>query len=409
MHTDPGDGMRYDPEHRLWLPPAPRKPAQEEDTKSLRKTAVPRLLAVAICGGLASLILLLGGSLLQKPLVETFALVPVLFVEYVVSVLDDRRITAPRPIWSWLLAIAGYATLLVVADYIEGGLLQAAGGTASALGLLNLGTGAAMGVLVGWRSPRHAVWTIAVVAYTASLLGGAADLAFLGSQRFGQIHAGGSLTEVVIVSGTAFAVSGTLGYLGLRVKRHRGTREGSRRRYLIGGGVLGLVAAVTYALASSSGGAQLTPGRYSLDRQISSSHHVVLTLTGAQVAGNGTATLFVTYTNTGTSAVALTCGGYSARTAAAVVLSDGQIIYSQATYCSEHPGKVETVPPGRSIVSYAVFADASGLVHPFTFYWSAGLLSGTSLAGQPLAGPRPVYAVDFQAARLVISNSFMRP
>jgi hypothetical protein len=373
--------MYYDPEHRLWLPPAPRKPAQEEDTKSLRKTAVPRLLAVAICGGLASLILLLGGSLLQEPLVETFALVPVLFVEYVVSVLDGRKIAAPRPLWSWLVSAAGYAVLLVAADYIEGGLLQAAGGTVSVLGLLNLGTGAAMGVLIGWRSRRHAVWTIVAVAYTASLLGGAADLAFLGSQRFSQIHAGGSLTEVVMVSGTAFAVSGTLGYLGLRVKRHRGAHEGAprnRRRNLIIAGLLALIAAVVCALTLSSGGAQLAPGSYPVNRQISSSHHLILTLTSAQVARNGTATLFITYTNAGSSPVTLTCGGYSERSAGAVALSDGQVIYSQATYCSDHPGKQQTVPPGRSFVSYAVFADASDLAHPFTFYWSAGVLSGTS-------------------------------
>jgi hypothetical protein len=374
--------MYYDPDHRLWLPPASPPPAQEEGTKSLRRTAAPRLLAVAICGGLASLILLLGGRFLQKPLVETFALVPVLFVDYVVGELDERRIALPPPLRSRLLSIAGYAVLLVAADYIEGAFLQAAGGTVSALGLLNLGTGAAMGVVIGWRSPRHAVWAIAGVAYTASLLGGTADLAFLGSQRFGQIHAGGSLTEVVIVSGTASAVSGTLGYLGLRVKRHRAAHEGAprnHRRYLIAiiGGVLVLLVAVAYALMSSAGGPQPAPGSYPVNRQISSSHQLMLTLTSAQVARNGTATLYITYTNIGSSPQTLTCGGYSERSAGAVVLSDGQVMYSRATYCSAHPGKKQTVPPGRSVLSYAVFAVASDLAHPFTFYWSAGVLSGT--------------------------------
>ncbi|MGD0605759.1 MAG: hypothetical protein ABSA53_19455 [Streptosporangiaceae bacterium] len=411
----PGGGMYYDPEYRLWLPSASRDadrragktlsvPAPEEtasDRKSFRRTAVPRLLAAAICGGLASLILLLGGSILQKPQVESFAVVPVLFVDYVVSELDERRIALPAPLRdvlrNRLLAIAGYAALLVAADYIEGVLLQAAGGSVSALGLLNLGTGAAMGVLIGWRSPRHAVWTIAGVAYTASLLGAAADLGFLGSQRFRQIHAGASLTEVVIVSGTVFAVSGTLGYLGLRVKRHRAAHErgggedtpvrdaratGNQvktRRNRISAGVLALLAltaVIAYAL-SSSGGAQLAPGSYPVNRQISSSHQLILTVTGVQVAKNGTATLFITYRNTGSSPESLTCGGYSERSAAAAVLSDGQVIYSEATYCSDHPGKERTVSPGRSVLSYAVFADASDLAHPFTFYWSAGILSGT--------------------------------
>src|ERR1700677_262667 len=410
----PDDEMYYAPEHRLWLPSASRDgdrragtlspPAAEEtagDEKSFRKTAAPRLLVPASCAGLASLILLFGGSFVQKPQIEAFAIIPILFIDYFVNQLDERKIALPAPLRdvlrNWLLAIVGYAVLLVAVSYIEGGLLQAAGGTVSALGLLNLGTGAAMGVLIGWRSPRHAVWTIVGVAFTASLLGAAADLGFLGSQRFGQIHAGASLTEVVILSGTAFAVSGTLGYLGLRVRRHRADHESGTgddtsvrdaqapgnpiktRRNRLRAGVLvllALTAIVAYALTSSSGGAQLAPGSYPVNRQISSSHQLILTLTGVQVAKNGTATLFITYKNTGTSPESLTCGNYSARSAAAATFSDGQVIYSEATYCSEHPGKEQRVPPGRSVLSYAVFADASDLTQPFTFYWSAGVLSG---------------------------------
>ena len=398
--------MYYDPKYQLWLPSASRDvlaPAETaSDRKSFRRTAVPRLQAAAICGGLASLILLLGGSILQKPQVESLAVVPVLFVDYVVSELDERRTALPAPLrdllCNGLRAIVGYAALLVAADYIEGLLLQAAGGSVSALGLLNLGTGAAIGVLIGLRSQRHAVWTIVGVAYTASLLGAAADLGFLGSQRFRQIHAGASLTEVVIVSGTVFAVSGTLGYLGLRVKRHRAARErgvgddtsvretrangnpAKTRRNRISAGVLALLAltaAVAYAPRSSSGGAQLAPGGYPVNRQISSSHQLILTLTGVQVAKNGTAILVMTYRNTGSSPESLTCRGYSERSAAAAALSDGRMIYSESTYCSDHPGKELTVSPGRSVLSYAVFADASDLAQPFTFYWSAGILSGT--------------------------------
>jgi hypothetical protein len=402
----PDDEMYYDPEHRLWLPSASRDgdrragttlstPAAEEtegDKKSFRKTAAPRLLVPASCAGLASLILLFGGSFVQKPQIEAFAIIPILFIDYFVNQLDERKIALPAPLRdvlrNWLLAIIGYAVLLVAVSYIEGGLLQAAGGTVSALGLLNLGTGAAMGVLIGWRSPRHAVWTIVGVAFTASLLGAAADLGFLGTQRFRQIHAGASLTEVVILSGTAFAVSGTLGYLGLRVRRHRADHESGTggdtsvraRRHRISAGVLvllALTAIVAYVLTSSSSSGQLGAGSYAVNRQISSSQQLTLTLTSVQVAKNGTATFFITYRNSGSSAESLTCGGYSERSAATAELSDGQVIYSEATYCSDHPGKEQRVPPGRSVLSYAVFADASDLTQPFTFHWSAGVLSGT--------------------------------
>lgn len=398
--------MYFDENHRLWLPAGSR--AKVSTSSALtetddNRTVAPRLLAVAICGALASLVLLLGGNLLQKPMLESLALVPVLFVDYVIGELEGRKIGFLTPISDLLAATmrpaAVYTALLLVASYAEGAALRGAGGSVSTLGLLDLGTGIALGALIGWRSPRHAIWIILETSFVAGLLGTLIDLALLHPEQFRLVHAGASAAEVILVNGTAFAASGILGYLAPRVRRLRrpstvaGHSAGElasshdplahsgkapRRVGVIGLALLALTGVAAYGIASSPGrGDQLTPGLYPVNRQISSASAVVLTLTGVQVAKDGKATFFITYSNTGASPQLLTCAGYADPSAAAITPSDGHAVHSVATYCSDHPGHEQEVTSSQPLMSYAIFAGTKGLTGPFTFHWRAGILSGT--------------------------------
>jgi hypothetical protein len=374
--------------------------------KSFRATAVPRVLAVTICAGLAFLILLFGVDALPTPVLELVATLPVLVLDYVIRKLDDRTITFPAAIRAVLRRVRttiGYAALLVIAADIEGALLTVASGSTVTLGLLNIATGVAIGALIGWRSPRDAIWTIVETAYVASMLGVLIDLGFLGAQRFSVVHFGASLVFVVTVSGTVYAASGTQGYLGLREGQRlrapaspaggpgpeaRTTITRERVSTAAGSGValLALAGSLAYVAASSAtGGGAPRPGSYSVNREIASAGAVVVTLVRVQVAQNGKTALFITYSDTGLSTEKLACTGFTSPSAAAIRLSDGEVIDSVTTYCSDHPGAVQKVAPGRSFTSYATFLDASGLGQAFAFSWQAGALSGT-ISGVSLSG-----------------------
>jgi hypothetical protein len=343
--------------------------------------------------------MLVGGNYLQKPVLEDFALLPVLFVEYTVSQLDGRKLGFPEPIRRTLPAVIAYAVLLVIADDIEGLLLQAAGGSVSGLGLLNLVTGAALGALIGWRSPRQAIWTILEASLAASILGAVVDLLLVSPQRFHQVHGGGSLAEVVLVSGAAFAASGVLGCLGLRVSRlllhpaaagepaatlPPGTRRDAgaatehdrTRMVLLGLSLAALIACVICAVAPwSHDPGPLPSGLYPLNRQVSSASGIVVTMVGVRIAPSGKTAFLLTYQNEGSGPETLACTGFT--DPATVTPREGQAVQSAATYCSDHPDSGKTLAPGGVLHSYAIFTSDRDLSRPFSFGWQAGSLSGT--------------------------------
>jgi hypothetical protein len=244
------DGRTYwSDQHGLWLPlssrpPSPAAPASPPAVaeaaaegattgapaeaaagpESAGATAAARILALVTCGLIAFVLLLLADGL-PRPLPELLAAVPVLFVDYVASAAEARKIRWPASLGdllrtrTWYLAGIGYAALLVIAADLEYIFLKLAGGSVLELGLLELATGAVMGVLIGWQLPGRPVWTIVETAFLAALLGTVFDLAVLGSRQFRHVHGGASPAAVVLENGAVFAVTGLLGYLGLRAVR----------------------------------------------------------------------------------------------------------------------------------------------------------------------------------------------
>jgi serine/threonine protein kinase len=147
-----------------------------------------------------------------------------------------------------------------------------------------------------------------------------------------------------------------------------------RLRVAVGVGVgAAVVAGVAVAvLSGSSHGSD-----YVINRQISAVSPWVLTLTDIRVTASGQAEFVIKYTNTGSATAQLTCSGNTDPTIETVTLSNGQAIPATATYCSQHSDQTTTnIGPGQSLMSYAIFPDASQLRQPFNLHWSAGSLSG---------------------------------
>jgi len=151
-----------------------------------------------------------------------------------------------------------------------------------------------------------------------------------------------------------------------------------RLRVAIGVGVgAAVVAGVAVAVATGSSHGSGGPGDYVINRQISAVSPWVLTLTDIRVTASGHAEFGIKYTNTGSATAQLTCSGNTDPTIDTVTLSNGQTIPATATYCSQHPDQTtQNIGPGQSLMSYAIFPDASKLRQSFTLHWSAGSLSG---------------------------------
>ena len=223
----PDDRYYLSERHGLWLPTDSSLPAEdasppkEDTTEQRRESPASRVLALAICGGLALLILLLGGQVVPKPLGEVFALVPVLFVDYVSDLVGKRKFELPKSFRditrkrTWYLSALVYAALLVIVADLEYVVLRPAGGGTPELGLLDIANGVGLGVLIGWQPGRRPVVMIVADSYGAALIGGILNLAILGQHDFTLAHDGGALISVVAVSGTVFAVMGFFGYLAL--------------------------------------------------------------------------------------------------------------------------------------------------------------------------------------------------
>jgi hypothetical protein len=150
-----------------------------------------------------------------------------------------------------------------------------------------------------------------------------------------------------------------------------------RLRVAIGVGVgAAVVAGVAVAVATGSSHGS-GPGDYVINRQISAVSPWVLTLTDIRVTASGQAEFGIKYANTGSATAQLTCSGNTDPTIDTVTLSNGQTIAATATYCSQHPDQTtQNIGPGQSLMSYAIFPDASQLRQSFTLHWSAGSLSG---------------------------------
>jgi hypothetical protein len=405
----PDEKMVFDEGHGYWLPPddsggsgtaagTHEAGTAEEgpyDLAGLRRAVGRLLLAMAITATLAVLILVAGVGVVPDWLLGLAATGPILLTEFVAGVLRSGDIAIPARFRSTLArrfrAVLGYAVLLLVVSYAEGALLRADAGSVPALVALNIGTGIVLGVLIGWRSPQTPISTIVQASLVASLLGGSADLAFLGQQRFLDIHGGGPLVLVILVNGIVFAASGILGYIGLRAGRLLKTRGGLAalpvvsRRIGIGAGllaVLALTGSAGYALGSASQavsatGAAVPPGRYLVNREISEDGGIVLTLQDVQVTGHGHARFALIYRNTGPKSQRLSCQGLANPGLAVVTLRDGELMHSFSTYCYAHPGRPLAIAAAGDLLSYASFPGTRGLGQPFAFTWPADGFSGT--------------------------------
>lgn len=423
--------MYFDEEHGLFLPLTSRGipghsvaeqsvtggPEAGSGWERLRRKAVPVTLGCGICAALVTLTLLVS-SHVPPPYGAILPGLPVFFLGPIVDLLDSRKVIFPtRDLpWRTVLGTAFYTASLVIALNVEGAALKAATGSDSGLEILNLATAIAMGALIGWRTPRLALWTILETSFAGSVLGVVADLSFLGWRGFQQVHPGAPLAVVMIETGLLFEVAGLAGYFGLKAvrkeprqnsaergdgtgvpsrqplsagaARQKGVRGESRGRTAIALSAICLIFLVgiaSYGFGyARAGNALPAPAIYPVQRQIAQAGGVILSLTGVEVRPAGDAVFAVTYLNTSLRAVGLSCAGYADPAAATIELSDGRVYHSDATFCSVHPESTRTIGAGKSIISYAQFPDARGLDQSFTFDWHSGLFSGT-LSGLSLS------------------------
>lgn len=384
----------------------------------LCRKAVPVILGCGICAALVGLMLLLSPHI-PAPYGPILPALPIFFLDPIVDMVDRQKIIFPSRNMPWrrILVTAGYTTLLVIALNVDGVVLKAVAGSDSGLEILNLATAIAMGVLIGWRTPRLALWTILETSFAGSVLGVLTDLTFLGWYGFAQVHIGAPVAVVMAENGLLFGIAGLVGYSGLRAARMSPSRNLSGRMHGVvppgqpsSGGANGqpgrpsesrrqrtaisvsaialifLVGIASYGFGYARAGQALpTPAIYPVQRQIARVGSVALSLTGVEVFQNGNAVFALTYLNTGSRAVSLTCAREADPGAATIELGDGRARHSEATFCSAHPGSTQVIGTGRSVISYAQFADARGLDRPFTFGWHLGRFSG-NLPGLRLSG-----------------------
>ncbi len=398
------EGMYFDQEHGLWLPRKPGAPsvsppeqhkseaAEQEDPEHLSALAGSGALAVIICAGLSVAIGLITSESLPGRLSELLATTPILFFEYIARSLASRKFTLPGSVADifrgriWYLAAPGYAALVNVVLDVAYAFVRAISGSVTLLALLDIVIGVAMGILIGRFKAPHPVWTVVATGYSASLLGGLLDVLILGSNRFEAIHDGGSLGAVIMLNGAVFAGAGLAGFAGragfaaFRGQEHDAPKSATSRISAgnLAGALVMLILAIGsfWAIVSLASTSQSSGQLYQVNRPLSSANGIVITLAQIKIASNGRAEFFLTYTNTGSSAVTLGCDGYSSPSAGLVTLSGGQRIRSVSTSCSADPSRQVTLASGQSFRSYCWFPSGSGLTRQFTFTWSAGALWG---------------------------------
>lgn len=232
MEQDPDSRNYGSEEHRPRLPKH-RKTTEPEDEEirgpsgsSRSGIPVANLIAIAVTAALVFLILILLDGVVASPMPELIATIPMFFLDHTATAIARRKfdwptLNGPLHTRPWYIAGVGYAALLLMVSLLEGALLNAVGGNLSQLGLINIATGVAAGVLIGWRSAgNRPVWTIIEAGFLVGLLGVLFDLVLLGREGSHAVHGRVAPLYLVMVNGLVFAGSGLLGYLGLSVWRH---------------------------------------------------------------------------------------------------------------------------------------------------------------------------------------------
>lgn len=156
------------------------------------------------------------------------------------------------------------------------------------------------------------------------------------------------------------------------------TASGRRRWLLAGAAVVVLagvgVGAAVLASGDSGGGTpdggHAAPGTYPVNRPVTEAAGWKLTLTDLRVAADGTLTADVDYVN-GAGAEPLVCATSADPGASELQLSDGTVLTSTSTFCSQHPTGV-LVPTGTDPVhSFATFPPVPAGAS-FTLRWQPG-------------------------------------
>jgi hypothetical protein len=152
---------------------------------------------------------------------------------------------------------------------------------------------------------------------------------------------------------------------------------------LLAGGITALISThhggQTAASGHHSGETLLPPGKYIVDREISTQDQVLASLANVQISDNGMATFNIAETNEGSGSALLRCGSSPAPPSEWTVrLSNGQVDKAVADTCSDNPAwQVTNWQPGQTIVYYATFRNNPGFTQPFTF----GIPGGATVSG----------------------------
>lgn len=217
MEQDPDSRNYGSEEHRPRLPKH-RKTTEPEDEEirgpsgsSRSGIPVANLIAIAVTAALVFLILILLDGVVASPMPELIATIPMFFLDHTATAIARRKfdwptLNGPLHTRPWYIAGVGYAALLLMVSLLEGALLNAVGGNLSQLGLINIATGVAAGVLIGWRSAgNRPVWTIIEAGFLVGLLGVLFDLVLLGREGSHAVHGRVAPLYLVMVNGLVFA------------------------------------------------------------------------------------------------------------------------------------------------------------------------------------------------------------
>jgi hypothetical protein len=106
-----------------------------------------------------------------------------------------------------------------------------------------------------------------------------------------------------------------------------------------------------------------------VERTLYHNRSLTVTLTTMTITRDHEVTAQVSYQNTGSSALTLSCSGVTDPAIDTLTSADGTLIPASHTYCSDHAAATIDLPPGGALPSYAVFAGVQASSGPFTLTW----------------------------------------
>ena len=122
-----------------------------------------------------------------------------------------------------------------------------------------------------------------------------------------------------------------------------------------------------------------------VDKALYHDSSLTVTLTTVAVNRDHQVTAHLSYRNVGSAALTLSCSGVASPAIDTLTSADGTLIRASHSYCSDHAAATIDLPPGGTLISYAVFEGVQASSGPFTLTWQeneglSGSVSGITLS-----------------------------